>query len=105
VHLHLVRFRVLNRQAFTCTLTPKPMINNWTGVTITDPAAPQPVLARAVSAPFPYETGWKDTVECPPGVVTRVLVTFNRPGKYVYHCHILSHEEHDMMRWFTVTKA
>ncbi|RZS53000.1 multicopper oxidase family protein [Sphaerotilus mobilis] len=105
VHLHLVRFRVLNRQTFTCTLTPKPMINNWTGVTITDPAAPQPVLARAVTAPFPYETGWKDTVECPPGVVTRVLVTFNRPGKYVYHCHILSHEEHDMMRWFTVTKA
>ncbi len=105
LHMHLVRFRVLNRQAFTCTLTPKPMINNWTGVTITDPASPQPALARRVSLPNPYETGWKDTVECPPGVVTRVLVTFNRPGKYVYHCHILSHEEHDMMRWYTVSKA
>jgi spore coat protein A len=34
--------------------------------------------------------------------VTRVLVNFNRPGKYVYHCHILGHEEHDMMRWYQV---
>ena len=105
VHMHLVRFRVMNRQAFTCTVSPKAMLNDWVGVTIVDPAAPQPALARRVSPPNPYETGWKDTVECPPGVVTRVLVTFNRPGKYVYHCHILSHEEHDMMRWYTVSKA
>jgi spore coat protein A, manganese oxidase len=104
LHMHLVRFRVLNRQPFTCTVTNKDMINGWTGVTITDPASPQPQLDRKVTGPDPYETGWKDTAVCPPGFVTRVLVTFNRPGKYVYHCHILSHEEHDMMRWYTVTK-
>ena len=37
-----------------------------------------------------------------PGQVTRVLVSFNRRGRYVDHCHILSHEEHDMMRWYEV---
>jgi spore coat protein A len=37
-----------------------------------------------------------------PGEVTRVIATFDRPGAYVWHCHILSHEEHDMMRPFYV---
>ncbi|MEY8877134.1 MAG: multicopper oxidase family protein [Leptothrix sp. (in: b-proteobacteria)] len=104
VHMHLVRFRVINRQDFSCTVSPKDMVNGWVGVTITDPAQPQPALGTAITGPDPHETAWKDTVVCPPGFVTRVLVTFNRPGKYVYHCHILSHEEHDMMRWYTVTQ-
>jgi spore coat protein A len=30
------------------------------------------------------------------------MMKFERPGKYVYHCHILAHEEHDMMRWYEV---
>jgi spore coat protein A len=37
-----------------------------------------------------------------PGTVTRLLVTFKRRGEYVYHCHILSHEDHEMMRPYQV---
>ncbi len=53
--------------------------------------------------PSPREDGWKDTVRCPPGYVTEVVMTFTDfTGTYVYHCHILAHEEHDMMRPFEV---
>jgi spore coat protein A len=98
IHMHLVRFRVANRQQFTGTVQAKSMAGGWTGVAFT--AAPK--LSRlAVPAPA-TEQGWKDTVVCPPGYVTRVVATFNNRGTYVYHCHILGHEEHDMMRWFKV---
>jgi len=51
----------------------------------------------------PNENGWKDTVQCPPGFVTEIAMTFSDyVGTYVLHCHILSHEEHDMMRPFQV---
>jgi len=54
-------------------------------------------------APKANEDGWKDTVQCPPGYVTEVVMKFNDyAGTYVLHCHILSHEEHDMMRPFEV---
>ena len=44
------------------------------------------------------ELGWKDTVKAFPGEVTRVIAHFDRLGRYVWHCHILSHEDHEMMR-------
>jgi spore coat protein A len=101
IHMHLVRFRIADRQKFTGAVQAKSMLNGWTGVQF-DPAQPPPALSgRAAPAPL-TEQGWKDTVVCPPGYVTRVVATFNNPGKYVYHCHILGHEEHDMMRWFEV---
>jgi spore coat protein A len=99
VHLHLVKFRIKNRQAFDPANTqPTAMRNGWTGVKLL-PGAP---LLGAAVAPAATESGWKDTVICPPGQVTRIVMTFDRPGKFVYHCHILSHEDHDMMRWFLV---
>jgi spore coat protein A len=98
VHMHLVQFRVVDRQVFTGTVNATTMTNGWTGVQLAPGAR---LSRRAVPAPA-TEQGWKDTVVCPPGQVTRVVATFKRPGKYVYHCHILSHEEHDMMRWFVV---
>ena len=53
--------------------------------------------------PAANEDGWKDTVQCPPGYVTFVVMKFTDfTGQYVLHCHILSHEEHDMMRPFEV---
>ncbi|MEQ1804479.1 MAG: multicopper oxidase domain-containing protein [Burkholderiaceae bacterium] len=100
IHMHLVKFRVLNRQTFAGAVEQKPH-NGWYGVKFTAPPQLTGGLKGFKPAPF-NEQGWKDTVECPPGQVTRVLVTFNRPGKYVYHCHILGHEEHDMMGWFKV---
>ena len=98
IHMHLVQFRIAERQKFSGTVQAKPMANGWTGVSFVAPPAPS---GRPTPAPA-TEQGWKDTVVCPPGYVTRVVVTFKHPGKYVYHCHILGHEEHDMMRWFVV---
>ncbi len=88
MHLHLVRFQILDRRPFYSSVyrqNQKP--------TYTAPAAP----------PEPNELGWKDTVQCPPGTITRVIVRFEGfTGKYLYHCHILEHESNDMMRPFEV---
>jgi spore coat protein A len=102
IHMHLVKFRVLNRQVMTAyPTTQKAMANGWTGVSLT--AVPTLSAAAADLVPAPdTEQGWKDTVVCPPGFVTRVVATFEKRGTYVYHCHILGHEEHDMMRWYKV---
>jgi spore coat protein A len=48
------------------------------------------------------EAGWKDTVQMFPGTVTRIIARFDREGLYVWHCHILSHEDHVMMRPYCV---
>lgn len=98
LHMHLVQFRVLDRQAFAGTTVDTAMPNGWTGVQLQPGARKRGLVQKAPAG----EQGWKDTVVCPPGMVTRVVATFNRPGKFVYHCHILSHEEHSMMRWFIV---
>jgi FtsP/CotA-like multicopper oxidase with cupredoxin domain len=50
------------------------------------------------------DAGWTDTVLVLPGETVRVLVTFtSHPGLYLYHCHILEHEDMGMMRNFRVT--
>jgi spore coat protein A len=105
IHMHLVKFRVLDRQVMTATPVAKAMNNGWTGVTLASPPTlTDPTTGAAtVAVPAPdTEQGWKDTVVCLPGEVTRVVAKFDKRGTYVYHCHILGHEEHDMMRWFKV---
>ncbi|MEP6795861.1 MAG: multicopper oxidase domain-containing protein, partial [Saprospiraceae bacterium] len=82
MHLHLVSFQILDRQA----------INEATG----QPEGP--ILPPAAS-----EKGWKDTANSPPGFSTRVIVRFDGfTGLYPYHCHILEHEDHEMMRQYEV---
>src|SRR6266542_3059229 len=49
------------------------------------------------------QDGWKDTQVMLPGEVTRIIAKFDLPGRYEWHCHILSHEDHDMMRAFVVS--
>lgn len=111
IHMHLVRTRLLNREVFTSTgpvdpatnlptaAVTKQMVNGWFGEIL----KPEYVQLSGLPVAAPAgEQGWKDTILCYPGEVTRVLISFDRPGKYVYHCHILAHEEHDMMRWFEV---
>ncbi|QHO72484.1 spore coat protein A [Bradyrhizobium sp. CCBAU 051011] len=50
----------------------------------------------------PEETGWQDTIEVDPHQMVAVIATFDKPGDYVWHCHILSHEDNEMMRPYTV---
>jgi spore coat protein A len=99
MHMHLVDFRVLDRQTFTGVLTPKVNSDGSNGAVLDPASIVKAGQALPVSA---WEAGKKDTVKLFPGEVTRVLVSFNRAGEYVYHCHILSHEDHEMMRPYEV---
>jgi spore coat protein A len=92
IHIHLVDFHVLDRTPFTFTSTPLEMHHGVTGAKIE-------VTGLGTSrSPEPYEVGRKDTVLTYPGEVTRVVAHFDRAGNYVWHCHLLHHEDHEMMR-------
>ncbi len=89
MHLHLVKIQVLDRRPFNM------MEYKRSGQLIyTGPAVP----------PNPEEMGWKDVFTCPPGYVTRMITRFDSDfyGMYEYHCHLLEHEEKEMMRPFEV---
>jgi spore coat protein A len=82
MHLHLSMFEVLDRQQFTL---------NGDDV----------VLKGTASPPDPGEQGWKDTVLVRPFEVVRVITRFeDYLGPFPYHCHMLEHEDHNMMRQF-----
>lgn len=55
------------------------------------------VVSRNGHAPYPNEHGYKDTVGVNPGETVRLLVRFDLPGVYMYHCHIIEHEDGGMM--------
>ena len=76
IHLHLVKFKVLGRQQIDA-------VGN--------------LIPGTESLPEADELGWKDTVIAYPGEVTRVAATFDIPGLYVWHCHIVEHEDNEMM--------
>jgi FtsP/CotA-like multicopper oxidase with cupredoxin domain len=87
MHIHEVRFQVLGRQ---------PILVDEENRTVQVEPGSQPV------PPEPWETGYKDTVIAYPGQVTRVRATFATPGQYVWHCHIVEHEDNEMMRPYRV---
>ncbi len=89
MHVHEVVFEVVNREELA--------LDPGTG----DPAVPL-TPNGAVVAPEPWERGFKDTVIAYPGQVTRVKATFATPGQYVWHCHIVEHEDNEMMRPFRI---
>jgi len=99
IHMHLVDFRVLNRQRFKGTITPKTNSDGSEGGVLDEASI---VLVGNVRPPAKAEAGKKDTAKMFPGEVTRVAARFTRPGEYLYHCHILSHEDHEMMRPYYV---
>ena len=99
IHMHLVDFRILNRQKFSGTIAPKTNSDGSSGGVLDE--ASIKLLGRA-RAPGAEEAGKKDTAKMFPGEVTRVIANFKRPGEYVVHCHILSHEDHEMMRPYFV---
>ena len=54
----------------------------------------------------PNELGWKDTVRVDPITVTRIIVRFSGyTGRYVWHCHMLEHEDNEMMRPYEIVPA
>ena len=101
IHLHLVSFEVINRESFTATTTsvPTPHHDGSMGI---GRSLSDIVLGGDARAPLDNELGPKDTIHVFPGEVTRVKAKFDRPGRYVWHCHILSHEDHEMMRPYHV---
>ncbi|QNI35207.1 multicopper oxidase domain-containing protein [Alloacidobacterium dinghuense] len=91
IHLHLVRFQILDRRRFEAFHFQDKGELWFTG----------PVVK-----PDANEMGWKDTVRCDPNMVTRIIVPFNGyAGRYVWHCHVLEHEDNEMMRPFEVVKG
>jgi FtsP/CotA-like multicopper oxidase with cupredoxin domain len=54
------------------------------------------------SPPEPWESGVKDTVIAYPGQVTRIRARFATPGQFVWHCHIVEHEDNEMMRPYRI---
>jgi spore coat protein A, manganese oxidase len=84
IHLHLVQFQLVNRQRLAADDEDMPV---------------QPVrLAGRPAPPEDWEAGFLDTVIVYPGMVTRIRARFDKPGRYVWHCHILEHEDNEMMR-------
>jgi len=95
IHFHLVNVNVLSRRPFD--------VEHFNGT---------PVYTGPARVPDANEAGWKETVRMNPGEVTTVVMKFDLPKvpfhvpisprfgghEYVWHCHILEHEEHDMMR-------
>jgi len=98
VHLHLVNFEILDRQEFTANAIDQPVVQH-NGLVGNGFRLENIVLGAAVPQPDGYvENAPKDMVTALPDQVTRIKVTFDKPGRYVWHCHILSHEDHEMMR-------
>ncbi len=88
IHLHLVRFQLLDRRPLNTAVYLYDRKLSYTG---------------KASPPEPHEMGWKDTIRTTPGACTRIIVKFEGyAGRYVWHCHILEHEDNEMMRPYEV---
>jgi FtsP/CotA-like multicopper oxidase with cupredoxin domain len=88
MHVHEVAFEVVNREG---------LVLDENG----DPVQPLQLTGNIIP-PEPWETGFKDTVIAYPGEVTRIRAQFNNPGQFVWHCHIVEHEDNEMMRPFRI---
>lgn len=91
IHLHLVHFQVISTQKFN-------LKKSLFGAGAQSAAQ----LIGQPKPPAPENAGRKDTFIVYPGEVARVKAYFDKEGEYVWHCHILSHEDNDMMRPFYV---
>jgi spore coat protein A len=102
VHLHLVNFEILGRKALAFDDSGEPQtVLQHNGALGTAPSISGAVVGGDVS--LGTEDGYaenapKDMVTALPEQVTSIKATFDKPGRYVWHCHILSHEVHVMMR-------
>jgi FtsP/CotA-like multicopper oxidase with cupredoxin domain len=86
MHIHEVAFEVVDRQ----------------DLFVDEDAGTVELLAGTARPPESWESGVKDTVIAYPGQVTRVRIEFDTPGQYVWHCHIVEHEDNEMMRPYRI---
>jgi FtsP/CotA-like multicopper oxidase with cupredoxin domain len=87
MHVHEVAFEVVNRERLA--------------LDDEEPIVPLG-LTGDVRPPEAWESGRKDTVIAYPGEVTRLRAQFNTPGQFVWHCHIVEHEDNEMMRPYRI---
>ena len=88
MHVHEVVFEVVNRQALAADEEGE----------VLEPLQ----LDGAAIPPEAWESGFKDTVIAYPAQVTRVRAHFEKPGQFVWHCHIVEHEDNEMMRPYRI---
>jgi FtsP/CotA-like multicopper oxidase with cupredoxin domain len=88
MHVHEVAFEVVNREGL--------LLDEEGEVAL--PVEPD----GNITEPEPWESGFKDTVIAYPGQVTRLKAKFDSPGQYVWHCHIVEHEDNEMMRPYRI---
>ena len=122
IHIHLIQFRLLGRQTFDVpgyTAAVYPVLDPGTMGTGPWPIPSADAYALgSLRSPDGNEAGWKDTIQANPGEITRLLVPFGAQipgipaggvpfgqsftGSYVWHCHILDHEDNEMMQKYDV---
>lgn len=123
IHLHFTQFQLLDRQKVRSEayLAATGYLDPATGLVVPgqgEAVPPGPFLIGQPKLPPANEQGWKDTVVAMPGEVTRILVPFGAgaasgaplaigssfEGTYVWHCHILEHEDNDMMQTYRMVR-
>jgi FtsP/CotA-like multicopper oxidase with cupredoxin domain len=132
IHIHLLEFQLIDRIPFDAADYGEQwaLMNGHNPISRQIVVPYQPYVTGPAVPPLPYETGWKDTIQAPSGFVTRIMVRWApqnvpaggvQPGQnlfpldptvfpndpvagpgYVWHCHLVGHEDHDMMRELVV---
>lgn len=101
IHLHLVNFQVIDRIPFDVDSFRDGVGGRGPhggGASGGTPPNPLDFAIGPAHDPQSWEMGWKDTVIAYPGMITRIIANFDTAGLYVWHCHILEHEDNEMMR-------
>ena len=95
IHLHLVRFQALSREVYDIS-----------GFDPTLGGTNRPITFQRPGTIDPNEQGWKDVIRAATGEVVSIAAQFSgATGRFMYHCHLLSHEDDGMMRPFVVMPA
>lgn len=105
IHIHLIMFQVIERIPFDAAAYHEAQETWLLGRRAAE--APNP-LDFVTGDPVQYEAweaGWKDTVIVYPDEITRIIARYDQVGRYVWHCHILEHEDNEMMRPYVVRPA
>ncbi|HSO27370.1 MAG TPA: multicopper oxidase domain-containing protein, partial [Anaerolineales bacterium] len=96
IHIHINFFQVLGRQPFNAAAYQA--AQNLFLVNAGPKPDPLDYVTGPERLPESWESGWKDTLIAYPDEITRLAIRFDIPGLTVWHCHILEHEDNEMMR-------